>query len=190
LSTHTVADFKVLPTYHPAAVLRQYELRPVTILDLQKAKREAGFPEIRRPEREIWIEPSIPDIERFYHEHIVGCSLLSVDIETAGRSITCIGFAPKPSLAIVIPFYDARRKGKHYWSDPRDESKAWRIIGEILEDKGIPKLFQNGLYDIAFLWRSMGLKTYGATHDTMLLSHALQPEALKGLGFLGSTTTD
>jgi hypothetical protein len=30
----------------------------------------------------------------------------------------------------------------------------------------------------------------GAEHDTMLLSHSLQPESLKGLGYLGSVFTD
>ena len=36
----------------------------------------------------------------------------------------------------------------------------------------------------------MGLRTYGASEDTMLLHHALQPESLKSLGFLGSVYTD
>lgn len=34
------------------------------------------------------------------------------------------------------------------------------------------------------------MKTYNAEHDTMLLHHALQPESLKGLGYLGSVYTD
>lgn len=186
LSTHTVADYKVLPTYHPAAVLRQYELRSTTIIDLGKAKREAEYPEIRRPEREIWIEPDITDFQRFYETHIKGCRLLSIDIETSGSAITCIGFAPTRDLAIVVPFFDARKKNKSFWIDTISEQAAWNLVREILLDRSIKKLFQNGLYDIAFLWRSMGIKTYGAVHDTMLLSHAQQPEGLKGLGFLGS----
>jgi uracil-DNA glycosylase len=190
LSSHTVADFKVLPTYHPAAVLRQWELRPTTIIDLIKAKREAEFPEIRRPQREIWIEPGIDDIHRFYDEFIVGCSLLSIDIETSGNAITCIGFAPTPRHALVIPFFDARRKNRNYWADENDEKRAWRFVKDTLCDRGIKKLFQNGLFDVAFLWRSMGIKVYGACEDTMLLSHALQPESLKGLGFLGSIHSD
>lgn len=190
LSTHAVADYKLLPTYHPAAVLRQWELRPTTIIDLIKAKREAEFPEIRRPQREIWIEPGIDDIWRFYEQYITTSTLLSVDIETAGNAVTCIGFSPNPKYAIVIPFYDGRRKNKSYWDNIEVEQAAWEIVRSILTSKEIKKLFQNGLYDIAFLWRSMGIKVYGAVEDTMLLSHALQPESLKGLGFLGSVHTD
>jgi hypothetical protein len=36
----------------------------------------------------------------------------------------------------------------------------------------------------------MHIKVYGATEDTMLLHHALQPEMLKNLGFLGSIYSD
>jgi len=60
----------------------------------------------------------------------------------------------------------------------------------VLEDPEIPKLFQNGLYDIPFILRTVGIRVLGATHDTMLLHHALQPESLKGLGYLGSIYTD
>jgi len=189
-STHTINGYKLLPTYHPAAVLRQWELRPVVVTDLMKAKREAGYPEIRRLKREIWIEPTIEDIERFYNEHIVGCERLAVDIETAGTQITCIGFAPNPRIALVIPFLDTRRKGRSYWPTNADEGKAWRIVGRVLADRSIPKVFQNGLYDIAFIYRTRGIITVNAQHDTMLLHHALQPESLKGLGFLGSVYTD
>lgn len=190
LSTHTVADFKLLPTYHPAGVLRQWELRPTAIADLMKARREMEFPEIRRPEREIWIEPDLSDIERFIDVHIRNCHLLSVDIETAGQRITCIGFAPSPAVALVVPFDDERTKGGSYWATRELESKCWALIRGVLLDPSVPKLFHNGLYDIAFLWRSMRIKVMNAAEDSMLLNHSLQPESLKGLGYLGSIYSD
>ena len=48
---------------------------------------------------------------------------------------------------------------------------------------------QNFLFDIHFLWRTVGITVPNATDDTMLLHHALQPEMEKGLGFLGSIYT-
>ncbi len=190
LSSHTATGYKLLPTYHPAAVIRQWELRPTTVIDLMKARREAEFPEIRRPKREIWIEPEIADIERFINEHITGHTQLAVDIETAGNRVTCLGLSPRPELALVIPFDDPRRKGRNYWPSQDAECKAWHLIRHILGDPSISKSFQNGLYDIAFLWRSVGIRVYGAEHDTMLLHHALQPESLKSLGYLGSVYCD
>lgn len=190
ISTHCVAGFKLLPTYHPAAILRQWELRPIAVIDFMKALRESAYPEIRRPAREIWIEPNLDDIRRFIDEHIRGCRILSTDIETAGDGITCIGFAPNSRLALNIPFHDTRKPGGNYWETKELEREAWNLVREVLEDRRIQKSFQNGLYDIAFLWRSMKIRTYGTEHDTMLLHHALQPESLKGLGFLGSIYTD
>lgn len=190
LSTHTVSGFKVLPTYHPAAVGRQWQLRPVTVVDLCKAERESHFAEIRRPKREIWIEPELEDLEEFYERYISPNAPISVDIETVGTSITCIGFAVGTSHAIVIPFLDPRRKTRSYWPDPASERAAWEFVRRVLEDGKLAKVFQNGLYDIAFIWRTKGIKIFGAEEDTMLLHHAMQPESLKGLGFLGSVYTD
>lgn len=189
-STHTVTGYKLLPTYHPAAVLRQWELRPTAIADFMKAKRESTHGNIIRPEREIWIEPTLEDILEFEANHIRGCDLLSVDIETSGSRITCIGFAPSKRVAIVIPFDDSRAKNGNYWETKESEYKCWSIVRRILGDPGTKKLFQNGAYDIAFLWRAYGIKTINAAEDTMLLQHALQPEALKGLGYLGSIYSD
>jgi DNA polymerase I-like protein with 3'-5' exonuclease and polymerase domains len=54
----------------------------------------------------------------------------------------------------------------------------------------VAKVFQNGLFDMHRLWRTYGIPVNNAEHDTMLLSHALQPESPKGLAFLGSVYTD
>ena len=189
-STHCATGFKLLPTYHPAAVLRQWELRPTVIMDLMKAKRESAYAEIIRPNCEIWIEPTLEDITKFCVDHVEQCELLSVDIETSGNRITCIGFAPRADLALVVPFDDARSSKGCYWSTPQHEQQCWEIIRRILENGSIPKLFQNGVYDIGFLMRSYGILVKGVKEDTMLAHHARQPESLKGLGYLGSIYTD
>jgi uracil-DNA glycosylase len=187
-ASRVVPGFKVLPTYHPAAVLRQWDLRPVTILDLGKAAREADFPEVRLPRRTVYIEPDLNDLEWFYEKHIAGCKLLSTDIETAGDQVTCIGFAPSTSVSLVVPFVDHRRGG-NYWATVEDERRAWRFVRRVLTSP-IPKLFQNGIYDMHFLWRRCGIAVKNAEHDTMLLHHSLYPESEKGLGFLGSVYTN
>jgi uracil-DNA glycosylase len=188
-STHTVAGYKCIATYHPAAVLRGWELRPIVIADLMKAAREAQFPEIRRPKREIWIEPTIDDIREFTRAFIQPGRPLSVDIETSGSRITCIGLGYS-DVAVVIPFDDERAKNGSYWNTGNTEHDVWTLVAGVLGDPSIPKLFQNGLYDIAFLWRSVKVKVMGAAEDTMLLHHALQPEMIKDLGFLGSVYAD
>jgi uracil-DNA glycosylase len=179
---------KVLPTFHPAAIMRDWSLRPIVIADLHKAKREAEFPEVRRPPREVWIEPNLSDIGHFFTNYIWPAPIVSLDIETVGDMITCVGLAPSIDRSIVIPFFDPLKPGKNYWPTSEEERVAWRYIQAVCERKRT--LFQNGMYDIHFLWRTMGIKVLCAEEDTMLLHHALQPEMNKGLGFLGSIYTD
>lgn len=190
LSTHCVSGYKLLPTYHPAALFREWANRPTAVFDLIKAGREAHFPDVRRPACEIWIEPTLEDINEFNRTYVQGCGLLAVDIETAGQRVTAIGYAPSADRGIVVPFDDARTKSGNYWSSRTDETKAWSLIRSILEDGSIPKLFHNGLYDITFLWRAYGIGVRGCSEDSMLAQHSLQPESLKGLGYLGSIYCD
>jgi uracil-DNA glycosylase len=185
--------FKVLPTYHPAAVLRDWSLRPVTVLDLAKAKRESTFPDIRRSQVTVHIAETLADMEFFYAEHLVSAASLAFDIETSGNQITCIGFAPSRDISLVIPFVDNRNTDEgsrgSYWRTARDEALAWDFVRRVL-DLPCPKFGQNTLYDIHFLWRGYGITVRNYADDTMLLHHALQPESLKGLGFLGSVYTN
>lgn len=179
---------KVLPTYHPALVMRQWFQRPIVLSDLSKAKDEAEFSEIRRPRREIWIEPDLDDIGEFFFEHIEPSDDLSIDIETIGDQITCVGFSPTVDRALVIPFYDPAQPDGNYWRTQEEELVAWEWVRRMcMLDKPI-KVGQNFMYDMHRLWRGYGIEAPN-THDTMLLHHALQPEMLKGLDFLASIYT-
>lgn len=184
--------YKVLPTYHPAAVLRDWSLRPVVVADLMKAKRQSHFPEIRRPKRELWLEPSLNHIELFYLTYVQKTKVLAWDIETAGADqITCVGFAPSPNGAIVIPFVDNRKPDGSYWPDLASEVKAWRLVQRYAQHATSVKVTQNGLYDMNWTWAKVGIFPAGPDfEDTMLMHHAMNPELEKGLGFLGSIYTD
>lgn len=180
---------KTIPTFHPAAILRDWSFRHVTVLDLIKASRESKFPEIRRPEREVWIEPTLADMELFYENYLAHADEISFDIETFGSQITCVGFAPGPSIALVIPFHDPRKPSQSFWSSLGEEAQAWNFVRRVL---ALPcrKLAQNGIFDITFLWKGYGIPVTNFSDDTMLLHHALQPESPKGLAFLGSCYTN
>lgn len=183
-----VEGLKVLPTYHPASIFRQYENRAVTVLDLAKAKREAEFPDIVRPRRTIHVPESVKDIESYISENFLLAERIACDIETSGTQITCIGFSARPTEALVIPFIDTRRAGNSYWKSLEEELQVWELVRQILS---LPaeKVFQNGLYDLHFIYRGYGIRPVNCEHDTMLLHHALHPESPKGLGFLGSVYT-
>jgi hypothetical protein len=144
---------------------------------------------LRKPVREFWLDPTLEDIERFYHDHWLPSAQGAFDIETAAGQITCIGFAPSIDRCLVIPFWDYRNPTGSYWPTLESELKAWRWVEKFCASPG-KKVGQNGLYDIQYLWFVYGIPVLNYEHDTMLLHHSLQPESPKGLDFLGSVYTN
>jgi len=195
--TYSVSEppIKVLPIYHPAAILRQWQWRPITVADLIKAHRESDFAELVRPERHIIINPTLMDVLNWRDYMLRGLPayprIVACDVETQWGLVKCIGFSNVRNGAIVIPFFDPAKPldaGLHYWSQ-QDDFVVRKAIRDVLQNDNIPKLFQNGMYDIQYILR-MGIKPLNCLHDTMLLHHSLFPEMRKGLGFLGSIYTN
>lgn len=176
---------KLLPMLHPAHVTHDWKMFVPTTGDLIKANYEAGFPQVRTTDREIWVEPTLADLEYFEKKYMANPSLISTDIETAGGQITCIGFSPNEHQAIVVPFVDYRKANRSYWESPQQEVSAWAWVQKICENSA-PKLLQNGMYDIYWLWRYAGIKVRNYLHDTRLMHHALFPELPKSLAFMGA----
>ena len=177
-------NHKVIPTWHPAAVLRNWSLRIVCLMDILKAKRNMSFPEIRTPTRHIITAPTLADITTF-HEAAASAPYLVCDIETQGGTITEVGFARSPTHAIVIPFL--LRPNRSYWPSLLEERAAWDGVRRLCR---LPLVGQNFAYDMKYLWRTMGIPCPNFVGDTMLLHHSLQPEMEKGLAFLASLYTE
>ena len=181
-----VPGLKVLPTYHPAAVLRNWAWRVVVLQDLAKAKREMEFPDIRRVERRILINPKF-DEALSWLMRAKSSPILSCDIETEKRQITSIAFATTPSNILVIPFWNKEASDWNFWNE-EEELAIWELLWDLLSSH--PRvLFQNGLYDVQYLW-DMLIPVPGFLEDTMILHHAMYPELPKSLAFLGSIYTN
>ena len=199
---------KALPIYHPAYILRVWGDRPATLADLMKAQRECEFPEIRRVERWITAHDHVRNI-RITLEEIrdwlqTPAQSFAVDIESGyalytraeishmtpqmrniiSSQISMVGFASSPNRALVIPLMDRNCPNLSYWPNENEEAQAWRVIVQALRTP-IPKMFQNGMYDIG-RFVAHGIMPKMCEDDTMLHHHALYPEQLKSLGFLGS----
>jgi uracil-DNA glycosylase len=180
---------KVLSTYHPAGVMRNWAWRTIVVADFMKALRNADTPDLIRPERYILVAPTIPEIIDWIARHDALHADLAVDIETKRGQIEMIGFAVSPQHACVIPFLDERKPDWSYWPSPSAERQAWTLVRDLLERGSGAKIFQNGLFDLQYIMK-MGIRPRNCTEDTMLKHHALYPELQKGLGFLGSIYTN
>lgn len=187
-ATRIAPGVKLVPTYHPMFVMKQFPLYQVVVRDLMYAAQEANKPEVHIAHRELLLEPTIQEIKD-YIPRLLASKLLSVDIETDRKvsQITCIALAPDAEHAICIPFYDERQPDHSYWRTIDEEMEALRLLRFIL-DSPVPKLGQNfGGYDFIWLLRQYHLPVRNLSDDTRLLSHARYPELPKDLGFLGSS---
>lgn len=178
----------LVPTYHPAAVLRQYSHRHTVVADLRKAKYLAEVPLAKEATRLIWVQPTLNDLVTF-DGLLRDCTSLCVDIETGGNAfITSVGISISPVCAFVIPFRDFGKKDERYWATLEEEMAAWEWLRKVLGDPKTTKVFQNAMYDLAYLSR-YGIAVRGELHDTMLMAHSIDPESPKSLSYLASIYT-
>lgn len=175
---------KIIPSLHPKEVLfnSQWEFRCLSDWRKIKGELESGY--FIAPERNHNITPDIPDIEAFY-DQLRPDQALSVDIETWGGSIKCIGFAANERQSLVIP------TESHYWKQRTgielDLETAWDLIRDICHHE-CPKILQNGLFDT---WWLEEYKIYlnNFIWDTLGMHHALWPRDNHSLDFLASIYT-
>lgn len=182
-------NVKVLPTFHPANIMRVYENKPFCLADMNKARLESEFPEIRRPHRELWLDPNLSDLEEFEHTYLKHAKFIGCDIETEPSAgiVKVVGFSADEKYAICVPFYDPRQEDGNYWQNSDNEALAWQYTARWLQFPQ-SKIFQNGAYDMSWLWAKVGM-TVNEWDDTLLQAHALQPELQKDLATLGSIYT-
>lgn len=186
-STHTTdiigRPLKVVPSYHPAAILRQWDLRVVALADMEKAVVESHSPAFSFDNSELWLNPTLSDLREFDLMHMARATICACDIETKRGQITAISFAPTPDVSLCIPFW-LDGPNPSYWDTAEDEALAWSFVRKWMERSDLVKVFQNGLYDLQYLMHHCTPRA--CTEDTMLMHHSLYSELQKGLGFLGS----
>ena len=189
--------FPVLPIIHPAAILREWGWRTITVHDLRtRAGRflngsctwdeERTAKRIHKP---TWLE-----VESFlrstYRKLNDGEVWISVDLETFKRKwISVIGLATQEQ-DLVVPFFlrDGSNGLRNYW--PLYQEQAFfRDLKTILEHKNARIIGQNFIYDTEWLWRYYNIRAI-ASFDTMVAHHLLFPGTPKRLDYLASLYCD
>ena len=166
---------KVIGTYHPAYILRSWDYKAVAEMDLSRCKEDAKFPELRLPERELLLHPN-RDVRNRVIPEMLQAEWLAVDIECWEKedgswSLACCGFSDRANRALTIHNYS-----------PEDLADIALLCGS-----SVPKVFQNGQFDVTVLEQQSGIKVNGwgeknsdgvsaVGWDTMLAQHALYPE--------------
>lgn len=179
---------KIVPTLHPAALLRGkpdenekaqgglYKMRSAVVWDLQRAKKESFVPQLTYRPRDLWINPEGAKCDEAIHRLLTAKKIVT-DIETfGGLDLACIGFSDgDPEWAVT---WD-------YISNPEKRHAMFKYILE----SDVPKIGQNMMYDATML-DQIGIKMRNIQWDTLIASHVLMPDLPKSLAFLNSIYTD
>lgn len=171
-----VEGFKVAISLHPAYVIRPqgFQMHPVFFLDVKKSVKNSLYPEIRYPQYEEIIDP---DAERLgtLVEELCRAEWLSVDIETAGPQLTCIGFTDSVNRGLCLSFIGG--------------ASNWEAAQAILASPA-KKIFQYGHYDVNYLKWYYGWPVRRYAFDTYVAANSLFFGFPKTLQFLTSIYTD
>lgn len=184
LTSRLFGGVKVVPTIHPAALLwnspeeegsGMYKWRTVIIWDLERAKRESEFPELRSRPRTYLVDPKGAEANTAI-ERLLDARRLTYDIEGPyGRiGVKCIGFSDfDPEWSVC------------FWNHGTQSMGLFKMLLET----DVPKVGQNLMYDASCL-DQLGIHPRNIRFDTMLAQHAIMPDLPKGLDFLASIYTD
>lgn len=184
---------KVIPTIHPAAILREWSMRAVVLNDLRRVKKHMTSRTYNdRPAWEFIVRPSIEKalstLEDLYNKlRFGGVEWIDLDIETKHGHIESIGLSWTKTQAICIPFI-GRGQREGYWSEEEEAEIVFRLY-RILTHERVKIRWQNGLYDAQYIHKWWHFIPRGV-QDTMISQHSLFAALPKGLGFIASMYAD
>jgi len=189
---------KVIPTFHPAYLMRQQQEFVTASYDWKKIAKHmesTGFPQFKE---DYNLFPKLDDVVLFWEkvqrsirEH--GSVELAIDLETPfegdhyEKTILVCGIATSESEAIVIPFHKA--DGRDYWGTQGEEEQVIEILSALFNHPKVTKILHNALFDLAVL-RSLGFPVRGPIYDTMLAHWLVYEPAHHSLAYCASIYTD
>lgn len=182
---------KVIPTIHPAAVLREWSQRAAVLSDLKRARREMTSRGYRPPAWNFILRPSFGKVMEIFSELSTqlarGELWFDFDIETLGGHIECFSISWSRLDAICIPLmsFDG---GEGYWSVEEEAALIWAFY-KLSTHPNARIRWQNGLYDAQYTYRHWHFIPRGG-QDTMISQHAIFSDLPKALSFQASLYAD
>lgn len=190
---NAIAGTKLVPLIHPAAILRQWSLRTVTVHDL-KARVPMALMDDWRRKGVVTLSPptfvqATAQLYMWLAQADSGRTIrLANDIETIRHQfISVMGFANSPYFAMCIPFIKRDNPDgsfESYWK-PEEEAILIGLIRKVLTHKNIHIIGQNYIYDTQYIQHWLGVTPVCAS-DTMLNQNVLFPGTPKDLAYLSS----
>lgn len=182
-----LGPLRVLPTYNPALVIRQWEYRAFSVLDFKRARRWLSG----EAEPRVWnfiIRPSftrtITELDSILSLLNAGNAIpLSVDLETRAGHIACCGIAWSKTDAISIPFMCVENIDGYF--SPEEEITIILKLQQIFTHPHVLIIGQNFAFDTQYIYRHWHFIPK-LRFDTLIAQGLLWPGLPKALDFLSS----
>src|SRR5580765_77787 len=184
---------KLIPTYHPAAILRQWDWRAIGVNDLRRAARFRDGTPFPAKDYRFVLRPSYDQAKGVLLTLLYRLDnwpeplRLSFDIETRAGHIACAGISWSYLDAICLPFMCVER-GEGYWS-LAEESHLVSLLCRILTHPNVQVVGQNIIYDSQYTWKWWHFVPRVA-QDTMISQHSIFSDMPKSLAFQASMYAD
>lgn len=181
----------VIPTFHPANIMRAYANLRLVKKDLTQIKRFAYNEKVIEPDFNFIVSPTFDRATKTLDWLLLqlneGKYEIACDLETRRGHTACIGLAWSTLDAICIPWIDSRKPDNHYWNLDEEATLTWQCI-KLLLHPNLVLLGQNFNYDNQYLEKSWGVTK--TSKDTMLRHHVCFPGTEKTLDNLSSIYRD
>lgn len=184
---------KVVPTFHPANLLRtkedggvfKYSARAYMQLDIKRAIEESHTRTLSTPSRHIQIIRDSHALYKFL-EAFNNHNRFGLDIETIKTIPSCIAISPASHYAASIQLVNL--PGLNYSISSRELAEIHYQLAIFLESNR-EFIGQNFKFDQQKLEYLLGMKIKSLYADTMLFSKWINPEFPASLAFLTSVYT-
>lgn len=186
---------RLIPVVHPAAVLRQMELRSTLAHDLRvRVMAKMAIPESGR--EPTWRFQTGREFDQvmaglqLVREHIErgDFEYIAVDVETRRGHIDCYGIGWSARDALCVPITDATNNG--VWTEG-EQAEISRLSRAIFTNPRVKIIGQNFNYDAQYFERdpAFGYRVHCA-HDAKVAQHCLLPGTDKDLVTLSAFYCD
>lgn len=182
---------KIMPVFHPAAILRNPKYESVTVQDFSRIKLSSSSKELSSLGMGDYTTADSPEKLNELFSFLEKEPEIAIDLETTGldwqkSQILSIGFSWKertgwclPLLKSKIPAFDTKgdlieEPTVRFW----DDATHLKITARLQKVFALPskKIFHNGKFDLKHLIYN-GFKVNNVYFDTMLAHHLLDENA-------------
>lgn len=172
---------KVIPSFHPSAIIRQWEWRSLAMVDLRRVAEHSRSPDIPELVERFELAPTYDQALNRLTILLRWCdhapTPIAFDIETRAGHIACIGFAWSAHDGFCLPLMDVS-KFEGYWNVDEEAQLIW-LVWKIMTHPNFVGIAQNGSYDCQYIQHHWGFMPH-LVRDTLVQHHAMMPTGNTG----------